>query len=316
MELLSIKFWQKSLLIGIKAAYQLIKLMIPVVILVKILERFGITDYMALAMEPLMEVIGLPAWTAIVWAVAILSNLYAGLAVLASSEGFSELTGAQMSVLATGMLIAHSLPVEARITQALGVKFGYMVATRLVGAFILCFILNTIYTAGGWLSHPVVISWEIPVNQLQDANFFTSLLGEVVAMASLSAIVVVMVVAIEVLKVIKVVHYCEVLLQPILRFMGISNRLSHIMAVSALLGLTYGSGALIAESKQQNFNKKDLAIALVFISMCHALLEDSLITILSGAHISAVFFARLIFCILLASVLMRWSHLVKLKFHK
>ncbi|MBE8182557.1 MAG: hypothetical protein HAW61_03420, partial [Candidatus Portiera sp.] len=70
MELLSIKFWQKSLLIGIKAAYQLIKLMIPVVILVKILERFGITDYMALAMEPLMEVIGLPAWTAIVWAVA------------------------------------------------------------------------------------------------------------------------------------------------------------------------------------------------------------------------------------------------------
>lgn len=316
MDLLSLKFWQKSLLLGIKSAYALLKLMIPVVILVKILEQFGVTDYMALAMEPLMGLIGLPAWTAIVWAVAILSNLYAGLAILASSEGFSELTGAQMSVLATAMLIAHALPVEARITQALGVKFWHMLAFRMVGAFVLCFILHTIYTTFGLLNHPVVISWEIPVNQSQDASFFASLLGELVAMASLSLIVVFMVVAIEILKVIKVVHFCEILLQPLLRFMGVSSRLAHIMAVACLLGLTYGSGALIAESKQQNFSKKDLAVALIFISMCHALLEDSLIMILSGAHISAVFFARLIFCILVASILMRWQFAAKLSFYK
>lgn len=316
MDLLSIKFWRKSLLIGIKAAYELVKLMVPFVILVKVLEELGITYYMALAMEPLMQLIGLPAWTAIVWAVAILSNLYAGLAVLASSDGFSALTGAQMSVLATGMLVAHALPVESRITQALGVKFWHMFSIRLVGAFVLCFILNTIYTAGDLLNHPVVISWEIPVNQSQDVNFFLSLLGEVVAMVSLSLIVVVMVVVIEVLKVIRVVHLCELLLQPILRFIGISSGLAHIMAVAALLGLTYGSGALIAESRQRNFNKKDLAVALIFISMCHALLEDSIIMVLSGAHISAVFFARLIFCIILASILMRWGPAGKLNFYK
>ena len=316
LDLLSSKFWINSLITGIKSAYTIIKLMVPVVILVRVLEALGVTAYLSAGMGPVVELLGLPAWTSIVWATAILSNLYAGLALLISSEGFSSLTAAQMSVLGTGMLIAHSLPVEARITQALGVKFWHMIAIRLLSAFVLCFILNLIYSYGGLLTEPIVLSWEPPVSSSQDSSYFALLLAEITSLASLSLIVVVMVVVVEVFKVIKVVHYCELLLQPLLRFMGVSSGLAHIMAVGGLLGLTYGSGLLIAESKKGRFDKRELAVALVFISMCHALLEDSMIMLLTGAHLSAVLFARFIFCLVVASVLMRWSYARKLKFYK
>lgn len=290
--------------------------MVPAVIIVRVLEAVGATEYLAIVFTPLMEVMGLPGWTSIVWTTAILSNLYAALAVLAGSEGFTSLSTAQMSVLATTMLLAHSLPVEARITQALGVKFVHMVVIRLIAAMVLGIVLNLLYSSMGLLQEPLTLSWKLPSSQVgQTGSFFAILLAEVISLSSLSLIVFVLVVLMEVLKEIRVVYYCEVLLYPLLRFIGLSPGLSHILAVSALLGLTYSSGLLIAESKQKDFAKKDLAVAFVFISLCHALPEDSIIMILSGAHISAVLFARLFFCILLATILMRWRHSDLLKFY-
>ena len=313
MQLFSFSFWLRSFSSGISSAYTIIKWMIPAVIIVKLLELMGATHYLAKVFSPLMEIIGLPGWTSIVWTTAMLSNLYGGLAVLVSNEGFASLSGAQMSVLGTAMLIAHSLPLEARITQAFGVRFWHIIAFRLGGAFVLCFILNLFYTWTGLLDEQVVVSWDLAPKDSGTSNL--NIMSEIVSLISLSLIVIFLVVLIDVLKQIKVVYYCELLLRPLLRFIGISSSLAHIMAVGGLLGLTYGSGLLLAESKKNDFAKKDLAVALVFISMCHALIEDSIIMLLCGADIFAVLFARLFFCLLVAAILMRWRAVNRIKFY-
>ena len=61
------------------------------------------------------------------------------------------------------------------------------------------------------------------------------------------------------------------------------------------------------ESKKNDYSIRDLAGAVVFISMCHALIEDTLLMLLVGADLSAVLFARLLICLLVVGLLMRLS---------
>ena len=289
--------------------------MLPAVIIVRLLEIWGAADYLSKVFAPFMQILGLPEWTGLVWVTAMFSNLYGGLAILVSHSETSTLSIAQMSILCTAMLVAHSLPVEARIAQALGVRFWYIIGFRLLAAFILCMGLNITYTSLGLLSEPVNFNWSITNQPAEEQGLMLLVLQETISLATLGAIVVVLVVIMEVLKQLRVIYYCELLMRPLLRVMGISSNLSHIMAVGGLLGLTYGSGLLIAESHKNNFNKRDLAVALVFISMCHALIEDTMVMILAGAHLSAVLFARFFFCLLVAAILMRWRRASLIKFY-
>ena len=69
---------------------------------------------------------------------------------------------AQVTVLGGMMLIAHALPVEARIAQKAGVKLVATLFIRLVGALMFGFLLHKIYSLGGWLEQPSPLLWEPP----------------------------------------------------------------------------------------------------------------------------------------------------------
>src|SRR5690606_41812690 len=50
----------------------LLKVMVPALVVVKALDLFGATAWVAAALSPVMGLVGLPAETAIVWAAAML----------------------------------------------------------------------------------------------------------------------------------------------------------------------------------------------------------------------------------------------------
>ena len=306
MTILSFPFWKQTFLIAVKSGYVVLKWMLPAVIAVRLLEIWGLADNLAGVFAPFMQVMGLPEWTGLVWVTAILSNLYGGLAILVSSSETSTLSVAQMSILCTVMLVAHSLPVEARITQALGFRFWSMIGFRLLVAFSLGIGLNIVYTSFGLFQESVIFKWALNTQNNQDTedDLLRSFGQETISLFWLFTIVVVLVMITEILKKIRVIYYCELLMRPLLRMMGLSPNLSHIMAVSGLLGLTYGSGLLIAESRKHNFT--NLYVAVAFISICHALIEDTIIMVMAGAHLSAVLFARFFFSLLVAVILLKW----------
>ncbi len=73
----------------------------------------------------------------LVWATAMVTNLYGGIVVFASLAPEAHLTVAQITVLTTMMLVAHALPVELRIAQKAGSRLHAMAFLRIAGALTL-----------------------------------------------------------------------------------------------------------------------------------------------------------------------------------
>ena len=67
-------------------SYTLFKIIIPVSILTKILTDHGATKQLGQWLSPVMEVIGLPGDMGLVWATAMVTNLYAGMIVFSGNH--------------------------------------------------------------------------------------------------------------------------------------------------------------------------------------------------------------------------------------
>ena len=120
----------------ITVSWSLFRVMIPTLIVVKIAQDLGAVDILDIWLQPVTELIGLPAALSIVLTTTMLTNPYAGLIVLASLEMITELSVAETSILASFMLFAHALPVEAVISRQAGTKIIFVVFLRIFIAII------------------------------------------------------------------------------------------------------------------------------------------------------------------------------------
>jgi hypothetical protein len=66
------------------------------------------------------------------------------------------------------------------------------------------------------------------------------------------------------------------------------------LVVGVVLGITYGAGVLIKEAKSGNMSKADIYFVAVFLMICHAILEDTLLFVIFGADFFLVIAARTI----------------------
>ena len=99
---------------------ELLKVMIPVMILVRLAVEFGTIEFVGKLIAPVMGWVGLPGEMGFVWVTAMIVNIYAGAAALLTILPECPLTIAQATILGSMILIAHSLPIEQRIAQKTG----------------------------------------------------------------------------------------------------------------------------------------------------------------------------------------------------
>ena len=140
--------------------FELLKIMIPMSIIVKILGELGVIDIAGDFLAPIMRVVGLPGDFGLVWATAMITNIYGGLVVFFSLSVKNSLTVAQVTVLGTMILVAHTLLIESRITQKAGVRLWFMLSLRVLGAFILGWILNIIFTTFNLYQNESMLLWK------------------------------------------------------------------------------------------------------------------------------------------------------------
>ena len=77
-----------------------------------------------------MKFAGLPGSMGVVWATAMFTNLYAAIVVFSSMMVSEHLTVAQVTILTTMMLVAHSLPIELGIARKAGIRLRFMLLFR------------------------------------------------------------------------------------------------------------------------------------------------------------------------------------------
>ena len=281
---------------ALSASLELFKVMIPILVAVKILQELDLIKYVALPLEPIMGLVGLPAEMGLVWASALINNIYTGMIVLASLTGDTPMTTAQATIIGVLMLLAHGLPVECAIARKSGARFLFQMASRLVGAFVLAWLLHSIYSATGTLQEPAAMLFT------PDAGTDQTLLGWTISqlknLASIVLIIFSLLAMMRVLHAIKVIDLMNRVLRPVLSLIGIGPKASAITVIGLTMGLSYGGGLIINEAKNGNVGKEDIFYSLTLMGLCHSLIEDSLLIMLIGGHISGVMWGRLIFSLM------------------
>jgi len=284
------------------AAFSLFKVMIPVIIAVKILQEYDLVEPLARPLEPVMGLVGLPGVFGLAWASAMLTSMYSGLVVFAQLALHEPVTIAQATVLATMMLVAHNLLVESAVARASGTSAAMQLALRLAGALIIGAVLNQIYLAGGWLQEParIIFTPEAP-----PATIAAWALGELRNLGLILVIIFSLMVAMGLLELVGATALLNRLLAPVLRLCGIGPAAAPITVVGMTLGLAYGGGLIIQQARSGSLSKRDVVFSLTLMGFCHAVIEDTMIMVLAGAHFSGILWGRLIFSLLFTALLVR-----------
>jgi hypothetical protein len=281
-----------------RTAWKVLKIMIPVSIIVKIIDLLGFIETLGKILAPAMEFIGLPESFGLVCATTACANIYSGIYVFLNYSDNQAFTQAQVTVLGTMMLLAHSLPIELEVANRVGVKRWFMFLVRISALFSAGFILNQILKTGNWLqeknvaifpksSHSPTFIWhEWLLDQLK--NYVVIIL-----------IIFFILLLMKLLTKIGFISFLQEKLTPPLKTLGMSKEIMPMTLIGMIVGLVFGS-ALIIKEKDENpaIHKKDFVYAMVLLGLCHAIIEDTLLLMGIGSSIWGILVFRTIFALI------------------
>jgi len=280
----------------------LFKILVPMIILIKVLQETGLVSILGDILSPVMFLTGLPGELGLAWASALATNLYGGVIVFATLAPDMQLSAAQATVMASMMVMAHGFPVELQIAKMAGTRLRAMFLFRFGAALVYGILLNLFYKSTGLLQEPVRIFYT-PKNV--DSGILSWAYGEVVKLIYIAVIILALVALMRLLKKIGLINLINKACKPLLKVMGIGEQAAYVTMVSFTLGLTYGGGLIIKEAKSGSMSHRDVFFSLGFMGICHSMIEDTLILLAIGAHISGILIFRTIFSVLLVALLVR-----------
>ncbi|WP_404379712.1 hypothetical protein [Caenispirillum salinarum] len=291
---------------SLRVWWVLLRMMVPIMIAVKVAAEMGAIPYIAAAFAPVMDLAGLPAEVGVVWAAACLTTIYGAAAVLPTVLPDVSLTVAQMTVLGTMILVAHSLPVEGRVCQRAGAGIIFQTLLRLVAALLFGIVLNAVYGGLGVLQEPVTISWLPEADP--DAGWTGWAVDSAIGLGWIYLIILAIMAGMALLDAVGANRLLTRLLSPLLRVMGIGEKAVPLTVIGVLLGISYGGGLIIREVERGGLSRRDVLLSISFMALCHSLIEDSLIIIALGGHWSGVIIGRLVLTLVVIAVLARIVH--------
>lgn len=280
----------------------LLKILVPTLIIVKVLEIMGATAVLGAWLGPLMALIGLPESAGLVWATTLLTNIYTGMVVFASLAEQQSLTVAQVSVLGTLMLIAHALPFEGAVAKKAGVPWWFTLLLRIGGALLLGAMVHLCYQYFGWLQQPNQLAWQASPT---DGSLISWATDQLLTIGAIFFIILILVSLLRLLRKLGVEKLLHWMLFPLLRLLGISREATNITIVGITMGLSFGAGILLNEVGKGKLSKRDVLLTVSFLGLCHSLIEDTLLIMLLGAHLSAILWARLAFSVISIALMAR-----------
>lgn len=288
----------------------LLKIMIPVSIIVKILEEFGAIEVIGRNLGSVMGIVGLPGEFGLVIATAMIANIYGALVVFFTLSLQYTYSVAQVTILACMMLIAHTLPVEARIAQKAGVRLWYTLTLRILGAFVFGFILNLIFSYFNLFRDENILIWK-PTGS--DPTLVQWILGQVGYYLMIFLIILGLMILMRVLKKTGALDRLNNFLKPGLEFLGMSKNAAILPVIGLTLGLAYGGGLIVKEAKTRLISKKDAFLSLSFMGLSHSLIEDTILTLSIGASIFGILVGRVIFTIIIMILIVKFINFLSKK---
>lgn len=284
---------------GMKTAWWLIKITVPVSFGVMLLDYFGILALMAQYTGPVFGHIGLPGVSAIVLVTSIFTNIYSVVAVLA----LLHMPMREGIIIGTMCLVSHGFLIETAVMNRTGSSVVRMLLLRLTGSLVIGWMLNLLMP-GSISTHVEAITR----HQELFGEAFMHWLNSI-SHTTLKILVLVNILLIfqRILDEFGWLSLIEKPLSPLMKIFGLPRSTTLSWVVANLIGLAYGSAIMIEESEKGRMNRQDADLLNHHVALSHSQLEDPLLFLTLGYTIHWLIWPRLIIAI--AAVWLRKAEL-------
>ncbi|AMF91958.1 hypothetical protein AL536_00245 [Vibrio fluvialis] len=296
-----LEFIKNSLIKTVYLWGGVMKLMIPIAIAVKILEVFGAINYLGELLEPVMISVGLPGVLGLVWAVALITNLWTAALVFVTVSSGMEITSAEATTLGIMMLFAHGLPLEIRMAQKCGVSAFFSCFLRVGGAIITAYLFNWIFTTYDLLQEQAMIY--ISQTRMSQSTYSDWVLGQLQSYVIVFLMLLALTLVLDLLKHFGLVHKLGEILSPYFKLMGLSKKCAPITLVGMTLGLVYGGALLLKEVDSGDLDEDDVILSITSMNLFHSIIEDTIIIFMMGGVLIWVLFVRFILTVIVMNVI-------------
>ena len=286
---------------GWQAFVWMVKIVLPVSFLTTLLAWSGWLGKIDFLIEPFMTLLNLPAMAALPLLIGMLTNIYGGIAVMVVLP-FSQ---GQMTIMAIFLLMAHNLIQEGIVQGQSGIHPVKITLFRIGMAFITAAILAPWIAAppetGAAASH-LAASVQTPLltelTHWLETTFWLSVKMFLIIMAIMTLL--------EVTKTLDWIMPIVRFFAPLLRLMGLDQKVGLLWMTAIVFGLAYGGAVIVEEAKADHLSHRDLKMLHLSISVNHSMVEDPLLFVALGLSAAWLYIPRIIIAIVTVHLIRLW----------
>ncbi len=118
--------------------------------------------------------------------------------------------------------------------------------------------------------------------------------GSLSNVLNMAAFIIPLMVILEVARHYKWVDRLSVYTAPALKRIGLGYHAALPLVIGVAFGILYGSGIMIDNLERGEIDQREVSLILIFLVVCHAIFEDSIIFWSVGSNFFILFFGRIL----------------------
>jgi hypothetical protein len=276
------------------------KIIIPISLFTAILEWSGLLEKAHSVIEPAMNALNLPAAAALPLIIGVFAGIYGGVASMA----VLPLTIDEMTLVAIFLLIAHNLIQEGAIQGKSGLHPIKATAFRLIIATM------TVLIVGQFFQKPQHAEHVLSTATVRHESFVAMLQGwGLITFSLVIKIFFIIMFILTLLEIMKSRGWITVIirwLSPLLRAMGLSQRVGILWMTAVVFGLTYGGAVIVEETRHEELTRDELEELHLSIGINHSMIEDPSLFLPLGLSPFWLWVPRLLVAVIAVRLLTAW----------
>lgn len=274
-----------------RTTFWLLRIILPISLLVRFFDYFGLLTWLAGFLDPLFVYMGLPGSTAIVFITSIFLPLYAPLAIITSLP----ITLRELTILALMCQISHNLPVESAIQAKTGASFWGMTLLRISMSILVGWVLNLI------LPQEMGMPLFAQNNVASVTSIGALLILWLKSSLHIALLILVIVFSLNLLyNLLESFHLIPKLsrtIEPLLALFGLPKDTGFLWLIGYIVGLAYGGALMMDQMKEGKVTREDANLLNHHLAMSHSVLEDNLLFVALGVSLWWILSIRLSFAV-------------------
>jgi len=281
----------------------MLKIIIPISFLTSLLSYSGWMDRIDFFLQPVMTLLNLPSMGALPILVGMLTGIYGGIA----SMVMLPLTTEQMTLIAVFILISHNLVQEGIIQAKSGIHPLKATLFRLIASVIAVVIVarflrpDTLTVMSEGMARAADQPLMVMLKNWFIASFYLCIKMFVIIMA--------LMILLGIMKSFNIVHHIVRVISPVLKAMGLNQKVGILWITAAVFGIAYGAVVIVEEAKEGNFDRQELEKLHISIGINHSMVEDPTLFLTLGLNAFWLWVPRLLTAVLAVHLFALWHRI-------